>query len=131
MCIRDRYGIVTPSREVKEDKRLFKIVDMVEKPAVNKAPSDFAVLGRYILTPEIFDILENTEPGVNGEIQLTDAIRELMNHQAMYACDFAGTRYDVGDKYGYVKATIDFALKRADTGQKVRDYIKELAKLYS
>lgn len=126
-----KYGIVTPSREVKEDKRLFKIVDMVEKPAVNKAPSDFAVLGRYILTPEIFDILENTEPGVNGEIQLTDAIRELMNHQAMYACDFAGTRYDVGDKYGYVKATIDFALKRADTGQKVRDYIKELAKLYS
>lgn len=126
-----KYGIVTPSRDVKPDKRLFKVVDMVEKPAADKAPSDYAVLGRYILTPEIFEILENTEPGVNGEIQLTDAIKELMNHQAMYACDFMGTRYDIGDKYGYVKATIDFALKRGDIGSKVRDYILELAKLYS
>lgn len=126
-----KYGIVTPSREVKEDKRLFKVVDIVEKPPVDKAPSDYAVLGRYILTPDIFEILESSEPGVNGEIQLTDAIKELMNHQAMYACDFVGTRYDIGDKYGYVKATLDFALRRGDIGSKVREYIKELGKVFS
>ncbi len=124
----NKYGIVTPSREVKDGKRLFKVVDMVEKPDIDKAASDYAVLGRYILTPEIFSILSKTEPGKNGEIQLTDAIRELMHHQPVYACDFMGTRYDVGDKFGYVKATIDYALSRADISRKVKDYIRELAR---
>lgn len=124
----NKYGIVTPSRDVKDGKRLFKVVDIVEKPEVDKAPSDYAVLGRYLLTPEIFEILERTEPGKNGEIQLTDAIQELMMHQPTYACDFAGKRYDVGDKFGYVKATIDYALRRADLSAKVRAYVKELAK---
>lgn len=124
----NKYGIVTPSRDVKDGKRLFKVVDMVEKPDVDKAPSDYAVLGRYILSPEIFSILSKTEPGKNGEIQLTDAIKELMNHQPVYACDFMGTRYDVGDKFGYVKATIDHALCRPDISRKVKEYIKSLAK---
>ncbi len=127
----NKYGIVTPSREVKDGKKLFKVVDMVEKPDVDKAASDYAVLGRYILTPEIFDILSHTEPGKNGEIQLTDAIRDLMVHQPVYACDFVGTRYDVGDKFGYVKATIDYSLRRADMSRKVKEYIKELAKNFN
>ncbi|HBD06500.1 MAG TPA: UTP--glucose-1-phosphate uridylyltransferase [Firmicutes bacterium] len=127
----NKYGIVTPSREVKDGKKLFKVVDMVEKPDIDKAESDYAVLGRYILTPEIFDILSHTEPGKNGEIQLTDAIRDLMVHQPVYACDFVGTRYDVGDKFGYVKATIDYSLRRADMSKKVKDYIKELAKNFN
>ncbi len=122
-----KYGVVSPSKDVTYNKRLFKVVDMVEKPNPEDAPSDYAVLGRYVLTPEIFDILENTKPGVNGEIQLTDALRKLMESQAMYACDFTGNRYDIGDKFGFVKATIDFSLKRADLGPKVRDYVKELA----
>lgn len=124
----NKYGIVTPSRDVKDGKQLFKVVDISEKPDIDKAESDYAVLGRYILTPEIFQILEKTEPGKNGEIQLTDAIKELMVHQPTYACDFTGKRYDVGDKFGYVKATIDYSLKRADLSGKVRAYIKELAK---
>ncbi len=127
----NKYGIVTPSREVKDGKKLFKVVDMVEKPDIDKAASDYAVLGRYILTPEIFDILSYTEPGKNGEIQLTDAIRDLMVHQPVYACDFVGTRYDVGDKFGYVKATIDYSLRRADMSRKVKEYIKELAKNFN
>jgi len=127
----NKYGIVTPSREVRDGKKLFKVVDMVEKPDVDKAESDYAVLGRYILAPEIFDILSHTEPGKNGEIQLTDAIRDLMVHQPVYACDFVGTRYDVGDKFGYVKATIDYSLRRADMSKKVKDYIKELAKSFN
>ena len=122
-----KYGVVAPSKEVDPSKRLFKVVDMIEKPNPEDAPSDYAVLGRYVLTPDIFDILEKTEPGVNGEIQLTDALRKLMEKQSIYACDFSGTRYDIGDKFVFVKATIDFSLKRPDLGPKVRDYIRELA----
>ena len=87
--------------------RLVKLTDMVEKPAVEKAPSQLAVLGRYVLTPEIFELLETQGKGAGGEIQLTDAIKRLLDRQAVYAYDFEGKRYDVGDKFGFIKATID------------------------
>ena len=96
---------------------------MVEKPKQEEAPSNLAVMGRYVLTPEIFEMLEDQEPGTGGEIQLTDAIDRLMDRQAVYAYDFQGKRYDVGDKFGFIKATIDFALEREDLGQQVRDYL--------
>ena len=120
-----KYGVVKP---VKMDGRIIQISDFVEKPAVDVAPSNFAVLGRYVLTPEIFDILENQTPGKGGEIQLTDAIRTLMDKQDVFAYDFEGYRYDVGDKFGFVRATIDFALDREDLKNETKAYIKELVK---
>lgn len=124
-----KYGIVAPLNPVKKGERLVKLVDMVEKPEIDKAPSQLAVLGRYVLTPEIFDLLATQEPGAGHEIQLTDAIRRLMDRQAVYAYDFIGTRYDVGDKFGFIQATIDFALERDDLRDKVKDYIKKLAEV--
>ena len=87
---------------------------MVEKPAVEEAPSNVAILGRYIITPEIFKILENQAPGKGGEIQLTDALQTLASKEAIYAYNFEGRRYDVGDKLGFLQATVDFALKRPE-----------------
>ncbi len=101
---------------------------MVEKPNVDEAPSDMAVLGRYVLTPKIFELLENQEKGAGGEIQLTDAIKRLMDIQAVYAYDFEGIRYDVGDKFGFIKATIDFALNRDDLKDEVQKYIESIVK---
>lgn len=123
----DKYGIVEPSLSSKSNGRRVKLAGMVEKPAIDQAPSNMAVLGRYVLTPDIFDLLETQEAGKGGEIQLTDAIVRLMEVQAVYAYDFEGTRYDVGDKFGFVKATIDFAMARPELSQSVRDYVKELA----
>ena len=100
----------------------------MEKPAVEEAPSDMAVLGRYVLTPKVFELLETQGKGAGGEIQLTDAIKRLMDIQAVYAYDFEGIRYDVGDKFGFIKATIDFALKREDLKEKVQAYINSLVK---
>lgn len=121
-----RYGIVKPKG--KAEGKLFEISDFVEKPQTKEeAPSNVACLGRYILPYEIFDILEDTKAGVGGEIQLTDAIQKSMAINPVYACIFTGTRYDIGDKFGYLKATIDFALKREDVGPALRDYIKEIA----
>ena len=108
--------------------RLVKLNNMVEKPAVEEAPSDMAVLGRYVLTPKVFELLETQGKGAGGEIQLTDAIKRLMDIQAVYAYDFEGIRYDVGDKFGFIKATIDFALKREDLKEKVQAYINSLVK---
>ena len=101
---------------------------MVEKPDVDKAPSQLAVLGRYILTPQIFELLETQEEGAGNEIQLTDAIKRLLDQQAVYAYDFEGKRYDVGDKFGFIKATIDFALDREDLHDKVYGYLREVCK---
>lgn len=119
-----KYGIVRPERE---ESRLMKIGGMVEKPKPEEAPSRYAVLGRYVLTHGIFDILENMEPGKNGEIQLTDAIVRLIQKNPVYAYEFEGVRYDIGDKFGYVKATIDFALEREDLREKVKEYLKKIA----
>ena len=116
-----KYGVIDPSGEI--ESGLYNVQSFVEKPDVDKAPSDLAIIGRYLLTPEIFDILATQKPGRGGEIQLTDAIDRLMDRQAVYAYDFQGRRYDVGDKFGFVKATIDFALSRKDLGHQVREYL--------
>lgn len=119
-----KYGVVKP---IRQDNRTIEISDFVEKPPVELAPSRYAVLGRYVLTPAIFDILEHQAPGKGGEIQLTDAIRTLMDKEHVYAYDFEGFRYDVGDKFGFIRATIDFALDRDDLKEQTKNYIKELA----
>lgn len=120
------YGIV--ASEATEDARIFKVNDMVEKPAVEDAPSRLAVLGRYVITPEIFAILEQTAPGHGGEIQLTDALKVLAKEQAMYAYDFVGRRYDVGDKQGYLEATVEYALRRPELREKFLCYLQEMMK---
>jgi len=94
--------------------RVYEVLDLVEKPPVAEAPSDLAIIGRYILTPGIFPILENQEPGKGGEIQLTDAIRTLSRQEPIYGCKFDGVRHDCGDKLGFLKATVDMALKREE-----------------
>lgn len=107
----DKYGIL----DVKYiEDRVYKVKDMIEKPSVDDAPSNIAILGRYIITPEIFNILENQEAGKGGEIQLTDALQTLATKEAIYAYNFEGRRYDVGDKLGFLEATVDFALKRPE-----------------
>ena len=118
------YGIVASSPTDKE--RIFKVQDMVEKPAVEEAPSQLAVLGRYVIMPEVFEILEHTEPGRGGEIQLTDALKVLAKKQSMYAYDFMGRRYDVGDKLGYLEATCEYALRREDLREKFMDYLRTI-----
>lgn len=120
------YGIV--ASEATDNERIFKVNDMVEKPAVAEAPSRLAVLGRYVITPEIFKILEHTAPGRGGEIQLTDALKVLAKEQNMYAYDFVGRRYDVGDKEGYLEATVEYALRRGDLRDKFLGYLREVIK---
>lgn len=114
------YGIVTP-RAVKPN--VWQAMDLIEKPAKEEAPSRLAVLGRYILDPEIFTILEKTEPGRGGEIQLTDAIRVLAGQQAVYAYNFYGRRYDIGDKEGFLEATVEQALKRPELRDRFMKYL--------
>lgn len=122
-----KYGVVKPFD--KAEGNVFEVTDMVEKPKdPSLAPSDVAVLGRYVLPPEIFDVLDRTPKGVGGEIQLTDAIKLSLENRKCYACLFTGERYDIGDKFGYIKATLDFALRRDDLKDSVRDYILKLAK---
>ncbi len=121
-----KYGIMKPSKSHQADGRLVKLSGKVEKPKQEEAPSNLAVMGRYVLTPEIFEMLETQEAGAGGEIQLTDAIDRLMDRQAVYAYDFEGQRYDVGDKFGFIKATIDFSLNRKDLRDQVQAYLKEL-----
>ena len=114
------YGIVTP-RAVKPN--VWQAMDLIEKPAKEEAPSRLAVLGRYILDPEIFTILEKTQPGRGGEIQLTDAIRVLAGQQAVYAYNFYGRRYDIGDKEGFLEATVEQALKRSELRERFMKYL--------
>ena len=114
------YGIVTP-RAVKPN--IWQAVDLIEKPDAAEAPSRLAVLGRYILDPEIFSILEKTKPGRGGEIQLTDAIRVLAGQQAVYAYNFFGRRYDIGDKEGFLEATVEQALKRPELRDRFLQYL--------
>ena len=118
------YGIV--AGEKTDNARLMRVLDMVEKPAREDAPSRLAVLGRYIIRPEIFSILATTKPGKGGEIQLTDALKVLAGREPVYAYDFEGERYDVGDKLGFLRATVEFALRRDDLGGAFRDYLKGL-----
>ncbi|MGN1112448.1 MAG: UTP--glucose-1-phosphate uridylyltransferase, partial [Acutalibacteraceae bacterium] len=110
-----------------EDK-IYKCTDMVEKPDDDHILSYFSILGRCVLPPEIFDILEDTQPGVGGEIQLTDAMRRLANTKGMTAVDFDGTRYDMGNKLGILKATVEVALTHPEVKDDFREYLKEIAK---
>lgn len=119
-----KYGIVS-CRQV--DDRVYKVKDMVEKPEKDKAPSNVAILGRYIITPQIFKHLESVAPGKGGEIQLTDALKSLMGTEAMYAYDFIGKRYDVGNKLGFLEATVEFALKRDDLRDEFARYLMTVA----
>lgn len=125
-----KYGIVEPEKGESVENRQVKLRSMVEKPKMEAAPSNMAVLGRYVLTPEIFDYLETQKPGAGGEIQLTDAIKNLMISQSVYAYDFEGIRYDVGDKFGFIKATIEYALEREELKDKLQAYLKELAQSF-
>ncbi|WP_027091780.1 UTP--glucose-1-phosphate uridylyltransferase GalU [Cohnella thermotolerans] len=120
-----RYGIVDPDPESDPEAPLIRVRGVVEKPAPDKAPSNIAIMGRYILTPAIFDLLETQNTGAGGEIQLTDAIYRLLADEAIYAYTFEGKRYDTGEKMGYLKTIIDFALERPDLGEEVRKYLLE------
>lgn len=117
-----KYGIVEYS---KREGELFKVKRLVEKPSVEDAPSTQAIVGRYILTPAIFDIIEHVKPDKKGEIQLTDAIDELLEKEPIYSYNIKGNRYDVGDKFGFLQATIDFALKRPDLKDKLQSYLRK------
>ena len=119
-----RYGIV--QGQPTDDDRVVKLIDMVEKPAVDEAPSRLAALGRYILTPDIFEILRRVQPGKGGEIQLTDALRLMADREAVYAYTFSGRSYDTGNKLGFLKATVEYALRRDDLGDAFREYLRHL-----
>jgi UTP--glucose-1-phosphate uridylyltransferase len=123
-CV-NKYGIVTPG---KTEGRVCEVVSLVEKPAIDKAPSNIAVLGRYVITPEIFAYLKTQNPGAGGEIQLTDALMRLAADQGMYAYEFEGRRYDVGDKEGYLEATVEYALRDNNLSEGFKKYLKKLVK---
>lgn len=118
-----RFGVID-GEEVEDG--VYKIRDMVEKPPFAEAPSDLAIIGRYVLTPDIFDEIEKTRPGAIGEIQITDAMRSLLQKRPFYAVRFKGTRYDAGDKLGFLIATVEFALKHEELAPEFREYLKSL-----
>jgi UTP--glucose-1-phosphate uridylyltransferase len=122
------YGVVDadPVAHNGAKDRLFRIRDMVEKPKAGEAPSNLAIIGRYVLTPEVFHSIESIEPGRGGEIQLTDALKHLLRSRPIYAYRFEGTRHDAGDKLGFLRATVEFALARHDLGAPFREYLKSL-----
>lgn len=122
------YGVldVLPVNDARFGDRLFEIKNMVEKPKPEDAPSNLAIIGRYILTPGIFDALDKTPTGAGGELQLTDGMRILLEKEKMYAYVYEGRRHDTGDKLGFLKATVEFALKREDLGEPFREYLKSL-----
>ena len=119
----NKYGIVGG---LHIEDRVYKVKELVEKPSVEESPSNVAILGRYIITPKIFEILENTAPGKGNEIQLTDALLKLIEHEAMYAYDFEGRRYDVGDKLGFLQATVEYALRKEELRDGFIEYLKNI-----
>jgi UTP--glucose-1-phosphate uridylyltransferase len=119
------YGVLAV-KPVDGNKRLFEVLDMVEKPPLEKAPSNLAIIGRYILTPAVFETLADTQLGSGGELQLTDGMKLLLKKEKMYAYVYEGKRHDAGDKLGFLKATVEFALKREDLGGPLREYLKGL-----
>ena len=122
------YGIVAGEQTINE--QLMKVNDMIEKPSIEEAPSRMAVLGRYIITPDVFEVLQNTKPGKGGEVQLTDALKVMAKRENVYAYNFTGKRYDVGDKLGFLKATVEFALRRDDLAESFADYLKNIVKKF-
>ena len=123
-----QYGVISGSPIALNGRndQLFQVSDLVEKPRTEAAPSNFAIIGRYILEPEIFACLESTQPGAGGEIQLTDGLRALLRQRPVYAWRFDGKRYDAGDKLGFLTATVEFALRSPDLGEAFRQYLKNL-----
>ncbi|WP_322597271.1 UTP--glucose-1-phosphate uridylyltransferase GalU [Enterococcus sp. HY326] len=119
-----KYGIINPETEVQ--KGLYNVKNFVEKPKPEEAPSDLAIIGRYLLTPEIFNILENQKPGAGGEIQLTDAIDTLNKTQRVFAREFKGKRFDVGDKFGFMKTSIEYGLQHPEVKDNLREYLIQL-----
>jgi UTP--glucose-1-phosphate uridylyltransferase len=119
------YGVLDGS-PMKSNPRIIEARGMVEKPKMEDAPSKNAIIGRYLLTPAIFDMLETITPGAGGELQLTDGIKALLRTEKVYGYNFQGVRYDAGDKLGMLKATVDFALKRNDLGPAFREYLRSL-----
>ncbi|MGL4873563.1 MAG: UTP--glucose-1-phosphate uridylyltransferase GalU [Clostridium sp.] len=121
----NKYGIVDG---IRIEDNIMKVKGLVEKPNIDEAPSDVAILGRYIVTPKIFEILDKTKPGKGNEIQLTDALKTLIEEEAMYAYSFEGRRYDVGDKLGFLQATVEYALKRDELRADFTEYLQEILK---
>jgi UTP--glucose-1-phosphate uridylyltransferase len=123
-----RYGVIKgePAEHGAVSSRTYRVQDLVEKPPYSEAPSNLAIIGRYILTPEIFEVLERTLPDKSGEIQLTNGLKMLLESQPIHAYRFQGKRYDAGDKLGFLKATVEFALKREDLGKEFADYLRSL-----
>lgn len=119
-----KYGVINPSAEV--EKGLYNVTSFVEKPDPKDAPSDLAIIGRYVFTPEIFDVLAKTKPGKGGEIQLTDAINTLNKTQRVFAHEYKGDRYDVGNKFGWIQTNVEYGLQHPQTKDELRDYIKKL-----
>ena len=117
------YGVLDCAPDPR-DARLLEVKGMVEKPKFEEAPSKNAIIGRYILTPRIFDMIERLRPGAGGELQLTDAIKALLQHEKVYGFHYEGKRHDAGDKVGFLKATVEFALKRSDLGPPFREWLK-------
>jgi UTP--glucose-1-phosphate uridylyltransferase len=122
------YGVVDaePVAHNGGRDRLYRIRNLVEKPKASDAPSNLAIIGRYLLTPEVFHSIESVQPGSGGEIQLTDGLKHLLRNRPIYGYRFEGTRYDAGDKLGFLEATVEYALKRRDLGEKFREYLKGL-----
>ena len=122
------YGAIDaePVRHNGSNDRVYRIRDLVEKPKTSEAPSNLAIIGRYVLTPEIFDSIESVDPGSGGEIQLTDALKHLLRSRPIYAVRFEGKRYDAGGKLGFLEATVEYALRRHDLGGPFREYLKSL-----
>lgn len=117
-----KFGIIEPQGKISE--KLFTIQSLIEKPSISEAPSDYAIIGRYILTPSIFGILNRTKPGAGNEIQLTDALQSLTKSEQVLAHEIKGKMYDIGDKIGFIKATIDYALKREDIQLDLHEYLR-------
>jgi len=125
-----KYGVINPVLNAENmPKRTHKVKEIVEKPPLESLPSRFAALGRYILTPDIYQAIERLKPAKNGEYQLTDAINHLANEGKMHAYEFTGQRYDLGDKFGFLKANIEFALRNNELQDKTKDYLKHISKI--
>ena len=120
------YGVIKTKPVEGSNGRLHEVLDLVEKPKLEEAPSNLAVIGRYVLTPTVFETLSSITPGAGGELQLTDGLRQLLKKEKIYACVYEGRRHDAGDKLGFLKATVEFALKRETLGPQFREYLKSL-----
>jgi UTP--glucose-1-phosphate uridylyltransferase len=120
------YGVIQGKEVPGTGGKLYEVLDLVEKPKQADAPSNLAVIGRYILTPAVFETLSEIEPGAGGELQLTDGLRALLKREKLYGCVYEGRRHDTGDKLGFLKATVEFALKRDEFGDQFREYLKGL-----